>query len=85
MKFHFSAAATLVMSVAAAYSMAATAAVTDGVYEGEAHGRNAPVKVSVTVKDGNIADVKVIDQKETKGISDAALKNMADSLKTPKG
>ena len=31
MKFHFSAAATLVMSVAAAYSMAATAAVTDGV------------------------------------------------------
>lgn len=80
MKFHFSAAATLVMSVAAAYSMAATAAVTDGVYEGEAHGRNAPVKVSVTVKDGKIADVKVIDQKETKGISDAALKNIPKEI-----
>ena len=37
----------------------------DGTYQGEAQGRNGVVKVEVTVTDGAISNIKVLEQKET--------------------
>ncbi len=45
----------------------------DGVYEGTGHGFNANIKVSVTITDGKIADVEVLEHEETPGIGSVAL------------
>lgn len=45
----------------------------DGEYEGVGMGNNGNIKVSVLVKSGKIADVKVIEHEESEGISDAAM------------
>ena len=37
----------------------------DGVYEGQAQGKMAPVKVKVTVTDGAVASVEILSQNET--------------------
>ena len=71
MRFQLKAAA--IASIAALAATAASAVPADGTYTGTAQGRNAPVKVEVTITSGKIASVKVVDQKETKGISDPAL------------
>ena len=49
---------------------------TDGEYEGAADGMNGPVKVKVIVKDGKIAEVQVVEHKESEGISDPAIEQM---------
>ena len=41
-----------------------------GVFEGEAQGFHAPVKVQVTLEDGKIAKVDVVEHHETDGVSD---------------
>lgn len=46
---------------------------TSGTYEGEAKGHNDIVKVSVTVDENNIKEVKIIENKESKGIADGAI------------
>lgn len=46
---------------------------TDGVYEGNGHGFNANIKVSVTVTDGKISNIEVLEHAETPGIGEAAL------------
>lgn len=48
-----------------------TASVKDGTYEGEANGKKGPIKVSVTITDGKIADVEVLSAQETLGFEKA--------------
>lgn len=50
--------------------------VTDGTYTAVAPGNNADVKVEVVIKDGKIESVKVVEHKETPGISDLALSDI---------
>ena len=64
------AAAAMVLSVGA------QAAVKDGTFEGIGAGRGGPVTVAVTFEKGRIADVKVVKQTETVGVSDPALKRV---------
>lgn len=45
----------------------------NGTYQGTGSGNRGEVKVSVTVKDNVIKDVKIDHQDETEGISTAAL------------
>ena len=47
----------------------------DGTYPGEAEGMN-PLKVSVEVADGKIANVEVTEHTETEGISDPAIEQI---------
>lgn len=45
----------------------------DGVFIGSAKGHNAPLKVEVSVKDGKLVSIKVLEHKETPGLGDVAL------------
>lgn len=49
---------------------------TDGTYDGEAQGMGGLVKVQVEVAEGKIANVEVVEQTETEGISDPALEQI---------
>ncbi len=51
-----------------------------GTYEGTADGRNGKVSVSVTVSDTAITKVELKEHKESKGISDAALKEVPEAI-----
>ncbi len=51
----------------------------DGTYEGEAEGM-APLKVSVTVEDGKIADVEITEQNETEGFAEPALEQIPQAI-----
>ena len=50
------------------------AAYLDGVYLAEGSGFGGPLQVEVEITDGKIADVAILEHKETPGISDEALK-----------
>ena len=67
-------AALLVLSCLGAYAM------TDGTYEGEGQGNNGPVKVAVTVADGVIASVEVVEHGETPGICDLAMERIPQAI-----
>lgn len=41
---------------------------TDGTFTGEGQGNNGPIKVEVTVKDGSITEIRVLEQAETPNI-----------------
>lgn len=56
--------------------MAGTPMLKDGTYPGVGQGRNGDVAVELTVKNGRMAEVKVVKHGETVGISDAAMKNI---------
>ncbi len=43
----------------------------DGVYVGKADGHNGPITLEVTVEDGNIVAIEILDHNETPMISDA--------------
>ncbi|MBC8591210.1 FMN-binding protein [Lachnospiraceae bacterium NSJ-29] len=51
----------------------------DGTYEGEAKGME-PLKVSVEVKDGKIANVEVTEQNETEGFAEPALEQIPKAI-----
>ena len=57
---------------AKADSAAAANGITDGTYEAEANGRNGAVKLTVTFKDGKLANI-VTASDESKNIGDAAI------------
>ena len=40
----------------------------DGTFTGRGAGRNGPIVVEVTVKDGKVSDAKIIEQQETEDI-----------------
>ena len=53
---------------------------TDGTYTGTAAGRNGDVVVSVTVTNGKIASVDIVQHEETAGLSDAAIKEVPAAI-----
>lgn len=53
-----------------------TTDVVDGVFEGESSGFHGPVKVAVTISNGELTDVTVTEQAETYGVSDYSLSEM---------
>ena len=52
----------------------------DNTFEGEGEGFGGTISVSVTVMDGLITDIKVLDHSETPGISDAALEEIPAAI-----
>lgn len=52
----------------------------DGTYTAEAQGQNGPVKVSVEIKSDRISAVKVVEHKETPGISDVAIERVPRAI-----
>lgn len=47
-----------------------------GTYEGAAYGNNADVRVAVTLENGMITEVKVVEHAETPGLSDAPIERV---------
>ena len=52
----------------------------DGVYRGSAEGYQSEIVVDVTVSDGGIKAIEVVDHGETQGIGDAAFDEMIPSI-----
>ncbi|MCF0254398.1 MAG: FAD-binding protein, partial [Duodenibacillus sp.] len=59
---------------------AAQAAVKDGVYQSRVYGHNAPVFVTVTIKDGKIAGVDASKNLESPGVGKLALVKMSERI-----
>ena len=59
---------------------AAQAAYKDGTYTGEGKGRESMIQVQVDVKDGKIADVKVVKHGETEMIIAAPIETMLPEI-----
>lgn len=53
---------------------------TDGTYEGTADGHNDPLSVEVTVENGEIANIVIIDHAETEGLSDPAFEEVPAAI-----
>lgn len=58
----------------------ASAGYTDGTYTGVGQGKEGNVEVSVIVKDGKIADIKVLKHQETEMILQAAVDNVIPEI-----
>ncbi len=56
------------------------AAYKDGTYQGEGDGNHGKINVEVTVKDGKIADIKVLKHDETEMIIQAPIDNMIPEI-----
>ena len=54
---------------------------TAGTYVGKATGNGGEIKVEVTVADGKISDVKVLEHSETKGLGDSAMETIGEVIK----
>ncbi|WP_020612163.1 FAD-dependent oxidoreductase [Sediminispirochaeta bajacaliforniensis] len=52
----------------------------DGVYTSSADGHNGPVTVQMTIKEGKIADVAVVDNSETASIAAAAIERIPAAI-----
>lgn len=52
----------------------------DGTYEGEGTGFGGPILVSVTVSDGMITDISLLEHAETAGISDPAIEGIPAAI-----
>lgn len=55
-------------------------AYTDGTYEGSVEGHNGPLSVEVTVTDGDITEVVVLEHEETEGLADPALEDVPAAI-----
>ena len=53
---------------------------TPGTYTGEANGLNGTIKVEVKVDEDKILEVKILEHKESPGISDGAIKNIPEKI-----
>lgn len=52
----------------------------DGVYEGTGKGNGGPINLELTVKDGQISAIDVLDHKETEVLSDAAFEKLINGV-----
>ena len=52
----------------------------DGEYEGTGNGLFGPIKVSVTMEGGKITDIKILEHRETAGISDPAFRYVPEDI-----
>lgn len=53
---------------------------TDGTYHATVDGHNGPLTAEVTIIDGTIAKVNVIDHEETRGLADPAIEEVPDAI-----
>lgn len=52
----------------------------DGVYEGVGEGLQGEIKVSVTVADGKISQVDIVEHQESPGVSDPAIEKIPAAI-----
>ena len=52
----------------------------DGTYNGSGEGKYGPIKVEVSVDKGKIKNIKVLEHKETPGLSDPILKKIPEAI-----
>ena len=71
---------TMALAMATPLYALAEAIPANGVYEGSANGMGGAVKVAVTVEDGKISGVEVLEHKETAGISDPAIEQIPQAI-----
>jgi urocanate reductase len=57
-----------------------TPAFNDGTYNGVGEGKNGQLKAEVIVKKGKISEIKIVEHKETPGISDAIIENIPNAI-----
>ena len=71
---------TMALAMATPLYAMAEAIPANGVYEGSANGMGGALKVAVTVEDGKISGVEVLEHKETAGISDSAIEKIPQAI-----
>lgn len=80
MKLKFKLAAGVVSTLMFVGTAAAAVSYTPGTYEGEAIGRNGPVKVRVTVAKDRIESIRVVSHNESAGLSDAPINTLPKTI-----
>lgn len=80
MKLKFKLAAGVVSTLMFVGTAAAAVCYTPGTYEGEAIGRNGPVKVQVTVAKDRIESIRVVSHNESAGLSDAPINTLPKTI-----
>lgn len=80
MKLKFKLAAGVVSTLMFVGTAAAAVSYTPGTYEGEAIGRNGPVKVQVTVAKDRIESIRVVSHNESVGLSDAPINTLPKTI-----
>lgn len=80
MKLKFKLAAGVVSTLMFVGTAAAAVSYTPGTYEGEAIGRNGPVKVQVTVAKDRIKSIRVVSHNESAGLSDAPINTLPKTI-----
>lgn len=80
MKLKFKFAAGVVSTLMFVGTAAAAVSYTPGTYEGEAIGRNGPVKVQVTVAKDRIESIRVVSHNESAGLSDAPINTLPKTI-----
>lgn len=80
MKLKFKLAAGVVSTLMFVGTAAAAVSYTPGTYEGEAIGRNGPVKVQMTVAKDRIESIRVVSHNESAGLSDAPINTLPKTI-----
>lgn len=80
MKLKFKLAAGVVSTLMFVGTAAAAVSYTPGTYQGEAIGRNGPVKVQVTVAKDRIESIRVVSHNESAGLSDAPINTLPKTI-----
>lgn len=80
MKLKFKLAAGVVSTLMFVGTAVAAVSYTPGTYEGEAIGRNGPVKVQVTVAKDRIESIRVVSHNESAGLSDAPINTLPKTI-----
>lgn len=80
MKLKFKLAAGVVSTLMFVGTAAAAVSYTPGTYEGEAIGRNGPIKVQVTVAKDRIESIRVVSHNESAGLSDAPINTLPKTI-----
>ena len=80
MKLKFKLAAGVVSTLMFVGTAAGAVSYTPGTYEGEAIGRNGPVKVQVTVAKDRIESIRVVSHNESAGLSDAPINTLPKTI-----
>lgn len=80
MKLKFKLAAGVVSTLMFVGTAAAAVSYTPGTYEGEAIGRNGPVKVQVTVAKDRIESIRIVSHNESAGLSDAPINTLPKTI-----
>ena len=76
MQFKLKLVASVATSLLASGAAMAAVSYTPGTYDGEAIGRNGPVKIQVTVDKNRITAIHVVSHNESAGLSDAPINNL---------